>query len=157
MFNFNTSVKIGDAGESLFLHNYPEWKKVGAGIYFPYDFINDKMETLELKTDTYGMSATPNYFMEYQSNMERETPGGIFRFPDLTYLAYLFINDRVIFHFKRCDIINVLIERGYIDETLKAIRIPRQIKNTTHITTGWAIPRAYFDSHVLMAHELDED
>lgn len=144
---FNDSLSIGDKGELIFHDAYSShgWQKENKGVWCSYDFRRKSDgKTLELKTDDYSMSATPNFFIEYQSNASKNTLGGPFR-EGADLFAYLYIKNLTIFFFERLQLVEKIIELGYLDHQLKipenATKGIRSVSNNGYKTTGFCIPR----------------
>lgn len=93
-------------------------------------------KSIELKTDTYSMSSTENFFMEKYSNDKDYALGGPFRAAKdcVDYFCYLFINDRMIFWFEPLPLVNFL-------ETYIIGQKPKEIKNVKWTTIGYTVPR----------------
>lgn len=136
IFKFDEQIKVGLAGEQLFLAHYPH-------ILSPCpddraDFIIQELgELIELKTDTYSMEKTPNFFMEKYSDTGKKTLGGPWRAErdGVHRFIYLFQSDRVWFEFT--DIPN-LIKRL---ESLTSGRGYVNIKNRGWTTSGYKVKR----------------
>lgn len=140
MFNFAQQKDVGDVGEQEFLAAYPDMVKLDG---FLADFRTPDGETVELKTDTYAMKDTPNYFMEYFSNIDAKTIGGPWRAKrdNVTWFVYYFIKDKKFIWFKTEQLVNKL--NVLIGSELFLLT---RIQNTTHTTAGYKIPRRYLDS-----------
>lgn len=136
VWSFDEQKKLGAKGERLFLKKWPypvrrneEFKGV--------DFIDSEGRRIELKTDTFDMSATPNFFMERYSDWDRKAPGGPWQALEkgADTFIYLFIKQKVWFVFKD---LRGLIER--LEETTKdAYAI--SVRNKAWITTGYKVHR----------------
>ena len=131
-FKFNEQLSVGGSGEELFLSLHP-WLTKADGIKF--DFLRDD-KTVELKTDTYSMGKTKNFFMERYSDTDRGTPGGPWRAAkdNVTCFVYMFLPEKMCFWFKSKELIQ------FLDEYCKNKRLV-EIPNKTWITTGYLVPR----------------
>jgi len=92
---------------------------------------------VELKTDYWAMSKTPNFFFERYSDKARQTPGGpwqsIENGSDL--FCYFYVKDLTFFRFETVPLVEAL------EEIIKTIS-PTDIMNKTYITQGYRVPRA---------------
>ena len=77
-FDFNTQLSTGNIGEDHFKQLYSNLNPVKSED-LKYDFKLSNGSTVELKTDTYDMEDTPNFFMEYYSDMKKLKIGGPWR------------------------------------------------------------------------------
>src|ERR1700761_3813752 len=93
VFNFKTQLSVGNTGEKEFLIRYPSFKQADG---IKYDFITPEEQTIELKTDTYSMEKTENFFMEFHSNVNSQTLGGPWRAArdKVDFFVYYFIRDK---------------------------------------------------------------
>jgi len=133
-FNFKEQLSVGGAGEEFFLSLYPKLKKADG---IKYDFeLNGK--TVELKTDTYYMKNTPNFFMEKYSSVESKKLGGPWRAANdsVSYFVYMYVKDKKCFWFDSKELTE------YLDVYIKEQK-PRimEIENTSWTTLGYLIPR----------------
>ena len=69
---------VGDKGEKDFLFHYSKLKPVKSQER-SIDFILASGKTVELKSDSYGMERTENFFMETLSGTSEGKLGGVFR------------------------------------------------------------------------------
>jgi hypothetical protein len=131
-FDFDEQLKIGNRGEKLFLELYPKVKKEDGRIY---DFSLDG-KTIELKTDTYSMDDTPNFFMEHLSDVNTGRLGGPWRALEdkVDYFVYMFITQKQCFWFKP----KPLVE--YLDDYIKTVGY-KTVKNKAWTSHGYTIDR----------------
>jgi hypothetical protein len=132
-YDFEKQKKVGDRGEKMFLTYYPECEK-GDGIIA--DFYFDKQK-VELKTDTWKMSETENFFMERFSDTKTEKLGGPFRAAaeGAEWFVYLYIKDKVFYWFR----VSTLVP--FLENYIKTLKY-KTVRNKAWITTGYAVPRA---------------
>jgi hypothetical protein len=136
---YTDSSVIGKLGEAVFMKNFPGWIKIGEG-YTTADFKNDK-HTLELKTDSYDIGHTPNFFMEYISNINKGTLGGPFRDPTINFFVYYFYNSNVAYWFDTQTLVNELYDM-YDDIESNCITIKNEAKDGGFFyTRGLLVPR----------------
>lgn len=132
MHIFKDSLAKGSAGEALFHQNMPHLKRLDGR---KSDFIDEATgETYELKTDSYDMDATPNFFIEVYSDLRRKKVGGPAQALDngTTYWVYMFRKNRTMFIFKTVELV----------EALKDIKLPIvRIQNMSWVTTGMKVER----------------
>ena len=135
-FDFKVQLEVGQSGEADFLNMYPSKLEIHPG--FDGDFICKKTgDKIELKTDTYRMSDTPNFFIERYSDFHKKSPGSVWQALEhgCKRFCYYFVKDGVYFEFdnlpKLCNRLEKLIEgRSYI-----------QVKNKAWVTIGYTIKR----------------
>ena len=90
VFNFNDQRRIGDIGESDFVKVYKKLKPKKSKTNFQIDFTLSNGKTVELKTDSYDMEKTPNFFMEQKTiSGKKSNLGGPWRAKDHK-IDYLF-------------------------------------------------------------------
>ncbi len=132
MFDFNEQLDIGAAGEALFHKIYPPLKKADG---IKYDFeLNGK--SVELKTDSYSMDKTPNFFMEKIGNIDYNKVGGPWRAAkdDVDFFVYMFWPQKRCFWFRSKQLVEFLDE--YCKD-LYQVKIP----NKGWTTSGFKVPR----------------
>lgn len=143
-FNFESQKKIGDKGEELFLKQYGHIVERTDG--YKGDFrIKETGEILELKTDTYLTSETPNFFMEAYSIIESETPGGPWQAQNhgCKFFVYFFMNSGEAFLFTVSELVSFL--DGYISRTNPHMKeVPNDGWNSKYNTGGYALNRNLF-------------
>lgn len=135
-FNFKKQLELGERGESLFMEKYP--KKL---IIYPgreYDFIEShSKKKIELKTDSYNINKTPNFFFERYSSINKKSPGGPWRavIDHVDIFCYMFVRHNVWYQFNNIpELVNRL-------ETLTAHTGLCYVKNQGWVTGGYKIPR----------------
>jgi hypothetical protein len=138
VFDFKKQLGVGAAGEKAFFDFYNKEKGdlvKTDGVKYDFEYTSGK--TIELKTDTYAMDKTPNFFMERLGNTESKKNGGPWRALDdkVDYFVYLYIKDMVAFWFKTRRLVNLLNKH---EMELKH----REIKNRTWTTLGYIVPRS---------------
>jgi len=133
MFQFKDQLSVGGSGEALFLSLHP-WLNKADGIKF--DFERDG-KSVELKTDTYSMKRTPNFFMERYSDTERGTLGGPWRAArdNVDFFVYMYSVERQCFWFNSKELVS------FLDEYCKSKRLV-EIPNKSWVTTGYLVPRS---------------
>lgn len=137
IFDFHHQLAIGESGERCFKKCYSSLVPTKS-IDLKFDFFLNDGSSVELKTDTYSMDETPNYFMEFYSDTNKGTFGGPWRaFLDkATFFVYYFIRDKTFIWFRPeqlCPILEEIIEKEALT--------PKNIKNKTWTTQGFTIPR----------------
>lgn len=136
-FDFQEQQVIGDRGEKEFARCYAVLHPKKSDD-LAYDFIINGGASVELKTDDYLMTETPNFFIETVSDTATQKPGGPFRaFKDgITFFVYYFVRNKTFFWFETTKLHNRL------QELIASGKYPlKSIKNKGWITTGYAIPR----------------
>jgi hypothetical protein len=141
-FDFNQQLGTGDIGEKDFQKYYPELLAVKSKEDLKFDFTLKNGDKVELKTDTYGLDETPNYFMEYYSDSKNLKVGGPWRaYEDsIDLFIYYFVKDRTFFWFRTKELHNTLENYlGLYNPKIKSVL------NKGWITQGFAIPRESLD------------
>lgn len=131
---FKKSLGVGALGELLFEQSMKHLERLDG---YHGDFVDKKTgEKTELKTDTYAMAATPNFFMEIYSDKYKQSPGGPFQAKThgCTNYVYFYIQDLTLFSFKVDPLISKLEE---LKATVKKMDVP----NKAWITQGLLVPR----------------
>ena len=136
-FDFQKQLKVGAKGEELFLSLYPNVTKTD-GIKHDFEW-NGK--TIELKTDTYSMEDTPNFFMEHISDVKSmDSPktkmGGPWRALEdgVDYFVYMFSKQKKCFWFRPKDLVK------FLDEHIKTLGY-KVIRNKGWTSRGYAVAR----------------
>jgi hypothetical protein len=139
-FDFKEQLEVGTRGEELFLEHYPKKLTIHPG--FDGDFIIDKTgEKIELKTDTYNMDKTENFFIERYSDLYKESPGSAWQAYQhgCTKFCYYFVRHNLWYEFND---LPKLIERL---EDLTANMGYVRVKNKAWITAGYKIKRVLLE------------
>lgn len=137
LFDFDTQLEIGNNGESDFQRYYRALGPVKS-LDRSIDFILKDGQTVELKTDTYDMRNTPNFFMEMFGDIVESKIGGPWRAmqDDVDFFVYYFPKNRTFFWFRTstlCKHLDSIIARGQLN--------PKEIRNKGWSARGYAIPR----------------
>jgi hypothetical protein len=135
-WDFKGQLAVGNRGEELFLERYPRKLEIFSGR--EYDFtVKSSREKIELKTDTYNMDKSDNFFLERYSDVHRKTPGGPWRaYKDkIDIFCYMFVRHNIWFEFRD---LPALIER--LDDLTKKQGLI-YIKNKGWVTGGYKVPR----------------
>lgn len=132
IFSFIHKRTQGRRGEADFLTFYPAAQKSPDLVY---DFILDGQK-IELKTEFRTLAQTPNFFMERYGNLEKLSPGGVWKSANKNikwYVVY-FIYDKTFFWFR------AKLLKAFLDKFIKGEK-PKYIDNKTYKTVGYIIPR----------------
>lgn len=145
VFDFDAQLEVGNDGEEDFKRYYKslrpkksEERKI--------DFILGDGQTVELKTDTYEMDKTPNFFMEMFGSVDESKIGGPWRAMQdgVNLFVYYFPKNKTFFWFKT----EVLCKR--LDSLVASGRFqPKEIRNKGWSARGYAIPRNELDEVLL--------
>lgn len=144
-FLFGEQKKIGLKGETWLREYYHTLPLVKMDSHSPVgDFTRPDGKILEIKTDTYPLARTPNFFMEYHSNTTKKTMGGPWRAHAMgaDLFLYLFIHDEVYFEFTNLRHLVSILDEYIKDEHLKI----QNILNIGYRTSGYKIPREILSS-----------
>jgi hypothetical protein len=136
MFDFKEQNKVGLKGESLFVECYPELSAKKSEEDKRFDFLTGGGDKIEVKTDTYPMDKTENFFFEYFSDMQTQKLGGPWRAHQdrIDHFVYLFAQDRTFFWFHPGKLCVAL-------EPIIATMRYKTVKNRAWTTTGFAVNR----------------
>jgi hypothetical protein len=137
VFDFQKQKKVGDSGESEFVSFYKKEKPIKSKDR-KIDFIIKSGRTIELKTDTYPMKKTENFFMELHSDSRKETLGGPWRAlrDGVDFFVYYYQNDTIFFWFetkKLCNALDRIIK--------KESPVLKRVRNRGWDASGYIIPR----------------
>jgi hypothetical protein len=136
-FDFNAQLGLGNLGELDFSRYYVNEKPVKS-TDLAYDFLLGNGKKVEVKTDSYSMDRTGNFFMELYSDVRRMTLGGPWRAANdnVDLFVYYFQPNKTFFWFE---------PKTLCQELEKAVfqyHFPiRTIRNKSWETQGYAIPR----------------
>jgi len=135
-FNFSQQLKIGDTGERMFEGYYDPIYGVTKAETPDYDFLLGNGEKVELKTDTYALDETKNFFFEKFSDIKTKKLGGPWRAKRdmVNYFVYLYIKDKTFYWF------NPVLLCSILDKITKKMHT-KYIKNIAWTTSGYAVPR----------------
>jgi hypothetical protein len=131
-FYWKAQLNVGQRGEDLFAEMYPKVTKTDGRVS---DFVLNG-EGIELKTDTYSMDATPNFFMEYYGNVDKAAIGGPWRAAKdgVTWFVYMFIQQKKCFWFRSETLVK------FLNEHIKTLK-PKSVKNRGYEALGYAVSR----------------
>lgn len=139
VFNFKDQLAIGSKHEQTFLQNYHS-PIVKAGEYaYDYKRISDGKK-IELKSDTYDMDKTKNFFWERYSDFEKKSPGSIWQSREkrVEVFIYHFPKNFTYFEFDAKELLKFLTP--YADKRdVKGGWI--FIRNPAWTTAGFTLPR----------------
>ena len=149
-WTFQEQLTIGNRGEELFLERYPRKLEIYPGR--EYDFtVKSSREKLELKTDTYNINKSDNFFFERFSDVHKETPGGPWRAhkDKIDIFCYYFVRHNIWFEFR--DIPALVKELNSLTKSSGLV----YIKNRGWITGGYKVRRECLE-HLYTVWEFDE-
>ncbi len=135
MHDFKSSLDKGAAGEVIFAEVSGLLRLDGR----KHDFVDKETgETYELKTDSYDMAKTKNFFIETWSDAERRKEGGPRQAlrNGSCYWVYFFVKNRTYFIFETAALCKTL-EQLYKKHAFKEVSIP----NKSWTTVGLLVPR----------------
>lgn len=136
VFDFQKQLRLGERGEQLFMEHYP--KKLMIHPERDGDFIEiNSGKKIELKSDSYNMEKTENFFFERFSNIETETPGSVWQAAShgCEIFCYQFVRHNVWFQFNDIPKLVTRLEEILGDRSLI------WIKNKGWITGGFKVRR----------------
>lgn len=143
VFSFKEQLELGKKAESEFIKKY-KGPKLHPHDGREYDFDREDGAKVELKTDTYDMDKTPNFFIERWSVVEKQKPGSVWQSYEkgVDVFVYYFINNGVYFEFD--DLASLI----FAVEAYVALAHPSEcvIKNKDYSGMGWRVPREVLQS-----------
>ena len=153
MFGFKEQLQYGLAGERIFIDTYPE-------LFTPYegsnasDVLYKGVIPGEIKTDSYDMNKTPNFFMERYSVDFKRNSGGPWQALEKgsKFFIYHFEQQGLFFLFND---VSKLVERleGLVNEHgLGVIKVPNKHYNTL----GYKIRREWLEDLYIRPIQLGE-
>jgi hypothetical protein len=146
VFTFKEQIEVGNKGEAWLKANYhmqPLQKldyKSAIG-----DFMRPDGKIIEIKTDTYPLARTQNFFLEYYSNLQKKSIGGPWRTFEhgADIFLYLFSSDNV--YFESTNVLSLVREA---DEIIKRKKLRQvYIHNQGYTTTGYKVERELLKDH----------
>lgn len=148
LFDFQKQLNIGNQGEQDFIKFYPELSPVKS-VDRKFDFILGNNLTVELKTDSYNMMNTENFFMERFSDMQKRTLGGPWRAKRdrVRYFVYYYSQNGTFFWFETDQLCDVL-KKEIATKKYK----PKIIRNKGWNAKGYTIPREKLKHIILKEH-----
>jgi len=156
-FNFDDQKRIGDVGENDFLRIYESMGAKKSLTDFRMDFTLNDGKTVELKTDSYDMERTPNFFMEQLTVSDTGSNlGGPWRSKEhnIDFFVYYFVKNKVFFWFAPiplCEFLNRFVE----ENKLKPISIPNKDRRGGYYEAlGFKIPRDVVASLLIREHKV---
>ena len=135
-FDFKEQLAVGSRGEELFLEYYPTKITIHAEHAYDFDCVKTGAK-IELKTDTYNIEKTDNFFLERYSDVHKKSPGGPWQSIEkgVTVFCYYFVRNNIWFQFND---LPALIERA---NELTANQGLVYIKNKGWVTAGYKVKR----------------
>jgi len=136
VFSFKAQLEVGNRGEELFMEHYP--KKL---VIYPErdgDFLEVYSgKKIELKTDTYNMNKSENFFFERYSNNETKTPGSVWQAQGhgCDIFCYMFVRHNLWYQFNNLEALSTRLDEEYGKKGLI------WIKNKGYFSAGWKVPR----------------
>jgi hypothetical protein len=142
-YGWKASLEKGVQGELKLVEMWPELTRLAGKAA---DFLLPDGTAVELKTDSYDMNETSNYFIERYSDVDKGKIGGPWQAfgRGATLFAYMYSKNAVVHVFKTTDVMKA-VEAMEKAGTLK----PVQIHNRSHVTVGYKVPRVALE-HLLL-------
>lgn len=146
--SFKGSLAKGQKGEELLLEVWPGLTRLDGR---KHDFVTEDGETLELKTDSYSVDKTQNFFIELVSSIQGFKVGGPAQAlkNGTTYWVYLYSTSKVMYVFETEKLVKE-INKLLLTERVELCLIP----NRTWTTIGAKIPRRLL-SHIYTERRFD--
>lgn len=152
-FKFHDQLKKGKLGEELFIKCYPGLNPILSDDK-KYDILVNENEKLELKSDSWSMSDTPNFFFEKISHNRTKTIGGVYRTSQdgIDHFVYLFVKDLTFFWFNSHNLVQFLEWSGDDDK-----RRIKYVKNKDYYTIGSLFSREECKEIILRVDRFDKN
>lgn len=134
-FYFSKQKKNGDKGENKFVEHYKSLNaRIGDGKII--DLLINEDESVELKTDSYPMEDTKNFFIERYGNIEKAKDGSVWRSSKdkIKWFVYYYISDNTFFWF------DVEKLKDFIDKNDTLFQT-REVRNPGYSSIGFLVPR----------------
>lgn len=133
IFTFKKQLDVGTTGENLFLKHYGSKATKSDGRKYDITFDGKKVE---LKTDTYPMQKTENFFMERYGSVEDKKIGGPWKAAEdnIDFFVYLYLANKVFFWFETKPLVK------FLEEHTKTMR-GKTVANRTYSSLGFCVPR----------------
>lgn len=133
--SFQKSLSMGEIGESLFYQAHEGKLEKLSGFKSDFTLI-ETGQGVELKTDYWAMSKTPNFFFERYSDKDKQSPGGPWQSREhgSDLFCYFYVKDLTFFKFETVPLVTAL------EDIIKTIP-PTDVPNKTYITQGYRVPR----------------
>jgi hypothetical protein len=140
VWSFQEQLSFGDRAEELFFTYYPRKLDVIVDNYADFR-VRKTGQLLELKTDTYNMNKTDNFFIERWSDIHKDKPGSVWQSAPkgVEIFCYYFVRHNTWFEFRN---VPSLISR--LDAMIESGEAGRMIhiRNRGWITGGYKVSRA---------------
>lgn len=135
-FDFNIQLTVGSRGEELFLERYPSELIVHPEHAYDFDCVKTGAK-IELKTDTYDINKTDNFFIERYSDVHKKSPGGVWQSYEkgVTIFCYYFVRNNIWFQFN--DLPKLITRLNDLTANQGMI----YIKNKGWVTAGFKVNR----------------
>lgn len=136
-WDFKKQLEFGDRGEALFAERYPRRLEIFPGKAYDFTVLSSR-EKVELKTDSYNMDKSENFFFERYSDVSKESPGGPWRAKrdKVDIFCYYFVRHNIWYEFRD---IPALVKR--LNSLTKGKGLV-YIKNRGWITGGYKVKRS---------------
>lgn len=140
--DFKKDLARGVAGEELLLSLWPILKRTDGRTG---DFLL-RGKKMEVKSDSYGIGGSPNFFMERYSNVGKQSNGGIWQANEhsCSYLFYWYPSDKIGWLF------NVKKLLAYMNKNESNFR-KVYVNNVNYCTLGYLVKR---DELALLGREM---
>lgn len=146
VYGWKEQLTIGEQGEQSF---QALWKSNfhNSLIKSPvrdYDFLTEDGLKVELKSDNYHPSKTPNFFFERFSVLSQQKPGGPWQSWEkgADLFIYQFVLTSEAYIFRNIPELIQTIDHLVHEHELK----PRKVANRTYFASGYAIQRSLFEN-----------
>lgn len=136
VFDFNTQLLVGNEGERIFFDAYHNQPLTKIDNHFA-DFATKEGKIVELKTDTYPMEKTKNFYFERWSDFGKQKPGSVWQSLPMgvEILCYLFLVNKVYFEFTDLPQLQLMLD-DYIKNKSYII-----VRNKWGVSHGYKVPR----------------
>jgi len=153
VFDFKKQLEFGQQAERDFMEFYHE--PLVLATTFAYDFkLVESGNKLELKTDDYCHTKTPNFFFERWSDYHKKKPGGPWqsRKKRADIFCYYFARNNIYYQFDNIKLLCKELDTYIKDNKLGFV----MVRNKGWITAGYKIPREAV-AHLYEIYEIGEE
>lgn len=148
-FDFGTQKAAGKLGEAKFLELWPELKPTSG---LAGDFTTPSGAVVELKSDSYTIERTTNFFMERYGDIKRQAPGGPWQAMQhgCKYFVYYYPKSGVAYVF---EVQQLVAQLNALVPQLKMFTI----YNSSWQTGGFKVPRVFLQDICLAELKVGQE
>lgn len=142
IWNMKKQLAQGKKAEKEFMEIYPTPLTLVVD-HRKWDLESECGLKVELKTDTYNMDKTENFFMERWSSIERKSPGGPWQALEKGANTFIYLFSNNCTYFECLSLISLVKKLNRLTEKQPLV----YIKNAGWTTAGYKVPRQSLEEH----------